>query len=145
MPNRLDIKYIKKDGVYTLLEEVSFRPKKNKDIWGSVRIGYSTSFVRDSFVVFVDDGVISIRKGFRWNGLTNHADHDDLLAASLFHDAVLPEDQTNEIAVKLLGQIPRKVKDDLFLEIGKIGYPWNKRLWVKIHYWAVRVWSIVKG
>jgi len=136
---RVSIDYSQFRGMYILNKAVSYRPRKNKKAWAQVNVDYRA--------VKIEEGVITLKKGFSWNGLTNHRDDKPLLAASAFHDAVLPEIEKykRDEYLDSLKPVSRKMKDQLFCEIGKIGYPWYKRLWVKLHYWPVRIWSIIKG
>ena len=136
---RVSIVYRQVGGMYILNKAVFYRPRKNKKAWAKVNVDYRA--------VKIANGVITLKEGFSWDGLTNHRDDKPLLAASAFHDATLPESEAykEDSYIKALEPVSRKMKDELFCEIGKIGYPWYKRLWVKLHYWPVRIWSIIKG
>lgn len=128
--------YKYENGIYTTIVDCVFAPSKNKKVWLSVKI--------ESEFLTIKKGVITVKKGFKFNGLTKHKDHYWLMLAAAFHDAVLPEDLSDKSLVDQLKKIDRKAKDQLFLEVATYKKSIIIRIKSYIHYIAVRAYSILK-
>lgn len=93
--------------------------------------------INDEFSSLDKEGLVTIRKGFCWDGATGAFDTKDIMLASCIHDAFC-----NWYNKKLITTENRKAADRLFQKINKEeGMPKPRRNWT---YQAVRKFLEIK-
>tara|TARA_R110000772_G_scaffold51809_5_gene118872 strand:+ start:205 stop:639 length:435 start_codon:yes stop_codon:yes gene_type:complete len=84
------------------------------------------------WIELMPSGKLITKKGYAWDGATGAADTDDILIASLFHDAVYQLMDEGHLPISC-----KKIADDLFRDINKLtDMPWYRVRWT---YRAVRI------
>ena len=119
---------------WELEEDYTITPRFDQDFWSTLNI--------KTDLADIIGGKIKYKSGSMSNGLTKHKDHKAYLKAAHGHDVLLCEGYAKD----LFADIPREYKDRVFLGMmlddakTKIDV-----LKAYIHYWPVRLYSMIKG